>query len=711
MNKDLSFNSIGGKVVFNDLMIKNIYRTKKDNFNEEFIIPLLQNCKIYYRGTGYFNIDALINISKGLIPFIKNGGDLKLITSVKLDFAEIDLLDRSFRIAEERIEDELLKEINVQLSDDLDILRLDLITNLIAAKRIQIKVAYLPEGGLYHEKIGYMEDFENHKVCFIGSNNFTFSGQKRNVETISVIKSWENCSEDTEGQKRYFESLWTNDDEDIRVFDFPEAAKNKLFSLYKESESYEEAIEAIENYYNNYDNHLKQGKHLYDYQKKAIEEFCNNKFCHFFEMATGTGKTFTAVKAVEKLSSIMGDKHLYVSVVVPQIDLQNQWRKEFESLEIKTYCFGGNSTSNNWEDDLANSIIDYHTNKKIVVSICIYDTFFSKINDNLKNYKMNKLLIVDEAHELSANQVPKLTEDFRFRLGLSATPERHDEKETKQIIKYFTRGNIPTFKYPIDEAIEKGFLSHYLYYPIYVHMDNSESEFGQYQRYTKQLALLLNEEILDLKKIKEVCNNRSLIVKKTHSKIEKIQEMTVDPNYSFKNSVVYCGQGKDFESDDLIINNVSKALAFSGNYVVSQFTSKTKNRPEILEEFERGYYDTLVAIKCFDQGVDVPKLDKIYIMASDSTRRQTIQRRGRVLRICKETGKEIAYIYDLVTLPPIGCEYELGASTLVANEIKRMSEYGRLANNSKDIKDEIKNLINEYGVTEDSCDEKETYYG
>lgn len=691
--------------MFDSIKIKSIYRTKNDDFDEDFLIPLLKNCKTYYRGTGYFNIQALINISKGLIPFIKNGGSMKLITSVELAFDEINLLNVSSEVAMNTITAELEKIIEKQLNDESDILTMDLITNLIAANRIEVKIAYLPNGGLYHEKIGYLEDFEENKVCFIGSNNETHSGQKRNAETISIIKSWDGGEEDTIGEKQYFENLWKNKEKEIEVVNFPTAAKNKLFSIYRKSSSYEESIKRIEEYYERLK--IDSGKkELYKYQEKTIDEFCNNKYCHFYEMATGTGKTFTAVKSVERMSNDMNGKSLYVIVVVPQIDLQEQWKNAFKEIDTKTYLFGGNSTNKDWELELSKSIIDYYNGEKIIVSICIYDTFFSKISKKLEGQKrINKLLIIDEAHELSKNQINMLSEDYKFRLGLSATPERHKESETTQIINYFTRGNVETYKYTIDEAINNGFLSRYEYHPIKVYLE--EDEFEKYKKYTLQLAQLLNAEDSDEDKIQEILNNRSIIVKKARNKTTRLQNMASDSKYDFRNSVVYCGQGKDVETEEAIIDSVTIALKEQGKYRVSQFTSKTIDRTTVLKEFENGYYDTLVAIKCFDQGVDVPKLDKIYIMASDTLARQTIQRRGRVLRKCKETGKTIAYIFDFVCLPPEGVYDSAGASSLVAKELKRVKEYGRLSENKINVDAFMEELINDYNVTEDSYDEEE----
>ena len=156
-------------------------------------------------------------------------------------------------------------------------------------------------------------------------------------------------------------------------------------------------------------------------------------------------------------------------------------------------------------------------------------------------------------------------------------------------------------------------------------------------------------------------------------------------------------------------------MAVDGSYRVSQFTSKTSNRVLVLKEFENGNFDVLAAIKCFDEGVDVPKLDKIYIMSSDGLKRQTIQRRGRVLRKCKESGKEMAYIFDFVAIPPDSVDNdETGCIALVRNELRRVIEYGRLAENKVNIKSFIDKLVNKYGddvIEETEEREEDNYYG
>ena len=109
-----------------------------------------------------------------------------------------------------------------------------------------------------------------------------------------------------------------------------------------------------------------------------------------------------------------------------------------------------------------------------------------------------------------------------------------------------------------------------------------------------------------------------------------------------------------------------------------------------------------MAIKCFDQGIDVPKLDKIYILASDSSKRQTIQRRGRVLRKCAETKKKYAQIFDMVVVPPNNAQEAWAVEALVKIELARVLEYGQIAENNEEVQAFISDICTEYGVEEDT---------
>lgn len=709
--------------MFKDLKpLKPIYRTSVDDIGKDFFVPILKESVSYDRGVGYFTLESLSLLAEGIIPLLKKGGTIRVLTSVQLNEKDVQTILTGERLTEKILTQKLEAVLDSKLSDYTreQKLNLDLITNLIAAARLQIQVAYI-ETGLYHEKIAIMRDQEDNVVFAIGSNNETYNGLLANVESLSVMCSWGPCSFPSaiKEQVDYFESIWNGKDSQIKVFKLPEALEQKLIQTYRVSQSVDEAITAIINPEGNVKDdfapeyELSRGKTLYPYQAQAIEEFWKRRGSHFYEMATGTGKTFTAIKTIQHTFSKI-KKTLYVAVVVPQIDLQVQWQKAFEAEGINCILFGGVNT--NIQNDLLDSILDYKNKEcELIVTISVYQTFFRHVQPQLFEENIGRIfLVVDEAHELSPMQQSALFEkNYILRLGLSATPERQNREESKAILNYFTKGQ-ESFKYTIDDAIENGFLSHYQYYPLFVTL--TEEEFEEFRVKTIQLSQLINslkstkedKKKVELKeKIEKIAMDRSVIVKKARNKLALLNEMVKTKDYNFRNAVVYCGAGKaiegfgneyEVEPDSQLINQVISVLSKESGLVISSYTSKTQNRIEVLKRFEDGYFDTLVAIRCFDQGVDVPKLDKIYIMSSDELNRQTIQRRGRVLRKCKESGKEIAYIYDMVVLPPDVLDESVKSAqrALLSKEMKRLNEYARLADNQEDVRKMVEDVLANY---------------
>ena len=412
-------------------------------------------------------------------------------------------------------------------------------------------------------------------------------------------------------------------------------------------------------------------------------------------MATGTGKTFTAIKAIEAIESQEGK--CIVGIVVPQTDLQEQWRAALEEEGIQCRLFGG-LAKRPAEDEFDNVVIDFYDGDETIVFVAVNITFFDKVVKGFGDLTdAKRLLVVDEVHTLSKSQIDRLP-DVDYRLGLSATPKRFSQDETDSIIDYFTNGAVKPFAFGIEDAIGMGFLSRYYYHPILVAID--EDDFEEFSKWQKRIATLMNAEIIDQDKLEEARLARSRVLKKAPAKLRKLERMVSSSDYSFVNSVVYCGQGNEPGTDDSIIDRTIGILAEEGGYTVSSFTTKTINRVAVIKEFENGFFDTLVAIKCFDQGVDVPKLDKIFIMASDASTRQTIQRRGRVLRKCSETGKQFANIYDMILVPPITKEASAPAKSLLQIELGRAREYGRIAENWDQVEETMLQLMRDNDIEE-----------
>jgi len=679
-----------------ELSLKKIYRTKQDGVVDLLLTPALKESNVYDRGSGYFTLGSLAGLANGLIPFIQHEGSMRVVTSVQLSDEDVEIIKKGTSLNTENVSEKIREEIEEVVDEEEKLLKLDLITNLIAAEKLSIRVAYMPDG-IYHEKIGIFEDKDGNAIYFSGSNNETVSGLNKNWETFMLLTSWWGDYELIQEQKQYFNQLWTNEIEGLEVMPFPDAEERDLIRKYKVSPDVKTAITRIQK---QEPQKGKKKKEPHEYQKTAIKQFLDNSSCHFFEMATGTGKTFTAVKAT--LALLEKVKKLSVIVLVPQIDLQMQWANAFDEENVKASFLGGYANANETKYNFGSFVINAYDDEGLNVVISTYDTFFSKFITQCRTMGDQTLLIVDEAHNLSQNQIKVLPQYFKYRLGLSATPERYSLEETEKIVAFFTQSRIDTYKYSIEEAIENGFLSHYLYFPIYSNL--TDEEFISYQNYTRQVIFAYNQDPRDDNKIKELLTKRSSIVKKSSNKLDKLRSMVVSKAYDFKNSVVYCGHGKDYDTEESIIDSVTRILAVDGKYSVSQFTSKTADRAVVLREFEDANYDVLAAIKCFDEGVDVPKLDKIYIMASDALSRQTIQRRGRVLRTCRETGKRIAYIYDFVALPPLTTSEGVGVTNLVINEMKRALEYARLADNNEDIITAISDIMSTYGVSEEELE-------
>lgn len=666
---------------------KQVYRTHKDSIDKDFYVPCFSESVRLDRAVGFFSLHSLALSIDGLIRFVRKNGTINLICSPNLSAADAELIDACISLGPEHVTKDLLDAITGSQLTDEEKWQLDVVCNMIAEGQMTIKIAFQTMG-LFHEKFGLFTDEEGNKVYFNGSMNETKGAFVLNQESIRVNTSWESelSKSLTENEQRYFNNLWDDKEDTVLVIDFPEAVKQQLLLSYKRSDTLEAAIDEY------IKQHIKkEKKSLYSYQEKAIQQFCDNGYQHFYEMATGTGKTFTAINTIEALRREQPEKK-FVVVVVPQIDLQTQWENALrEDGYEKIFLFGGLGPS--FEQTFAEATIAFFTGENDVICVAVYDTFFTKVYTKL--HRTTPLfIIVDEAHNLTKGNLSILKQlNPRYRLGLSATIQRFCEAESLEIAKFFTLQD--TFYYGIEDAIENHFLSEYEYHPIFVHLTEEENDKFQFK--SKLLAQELNKkkEDQDPEVIDKLRRERGLIVKQAAAKPVMLCEMATT-GYNFVNSVVYCGQGKD-EDGEKIIDTVTHIL-YDNNLVVSQFTSNTKDRKRVLYEFEHGYFDTLVAIKCFDEGVDVPKLDKIYIMASDSALRQTVQRRGRVLRKCKESGKTIAYIYDMLVLPAIEAG-TYGAEGLLKIELSRAREYNRLALNKETNEQTFQEIEEKYHIT------------
>lgn len=698
-----------------DLHIEKEYRNLKCDVINEFYIPVLSTAVKYKRAVGFFNSAALYEIAIGLKNLASNKGKFELIVSPRLTDEDIKSIQLGYEKRQEVIEAALLRDFH-EPKNKVEISKLNLLANLIADNILDIKVAFKLDAhsaGIFHEKMGIVIDSEGNKLAFTGSMNETYSGLLQNYESIDVFCSWRDEDAERVAIKEYaFDNLWDNLDTAMEVIPFPQIAIDKLnkYKL-KENEALFESqdVDAKPDQTSDFFR-IPESIELHDYQVKAIDTWMSKGCRGIFDMATGTGKTYTALGALAKLSEKLRN-HLAVVIVCPYQHLVEQWVEDICAFGVKPLiCY----SRYNWKKTLARMISDYSLG--ITDNFCVITTNATFVTPAMQNElaKMNGdfCLVVDEAHNFgSKKQIACMSEKFNFRLALSATIVRHhDEYGTQRLFDYFGDKCI---EYTLKEAITAGKLTPYYYYPVLVSFN--EEELHEYVEITDKVAKILKKVPHgdDLPQSAErLLIKRARIIAGAQEKVVKLKEV-ITPYQNANHLLVYCGATRveslylnetAIDSDDQ--RQIDEATSLLGNVLgmrVTQFTAAedSKQRELIKEQFSKGEIQALVAIKCLDEGMNIPGIETAFILASSTNPKEYIQRRGRVLR--KAPGKQYAKIYDFITLPRPLDEYSFQSSiqaelSLVKREVERMRDFQELSENPSDVTEIIRAITEKYNL-------------
>ena len=707
-----------------DIEIKSEYRSLLDNVAKDFYIPLLQQAVSYKRAVGFFSSSALVEISKGISALVKNGGKILLVASPYLSAEDVEAIRKGYELRDNIIKKALVRELK-EAKDVYEKDRLNLLANLISDGILDIKIAFTEDEnkmGMYHEKMGIISDDFGNKVAFSGSMNESAAAMTLNYETIDVFCSWKGEQDRVAAKENAFASIWNDCEPNIRIIDFPNL-KQEIIDRYKKAtpnydidkHEFGERIYVLEEatkYRLGPD--IPRNVQLHDYQIKAIDEWEKRDYRGIFDMATGTGKTFAGLGAIARLSERVSDK-LAVIIVCPYQHLVEQWVEDIVKFNMNPIIGYSASSQKDWKRRLEDAIRDQKLkvrNKEFFCFICTNATFSSDfVQTQIHKIRGNALLVVDEAHNFGAEYLSKLlSEKFTYRLALSATLERHnDEEGTAKLFSYFGEKCI---EYSLDRAIEEKKLTRYKYYPIIVTLN--DDELRRYSELTYEIGKCLikgkNGKVKLSEKGKILALARARLVAGAEDKITKLEEY-IRPYLHDRHILVYCGatkllrENQDFttvDDEDLRqIDVVTDLLGNKLNMKVSQFTSKedVEEREILKREFADGdTLQALIAIKCLDEGVNIPKIKVAFILASTTNPKEYIQRRGRVLRLAE--GKEYAEIYDFIALPrplddvpSLTVEQMKKELSLVKNELCRAEEFARIAMNmveAESVLDEIK---------------------
>ena len=676
----------------NELDLSPILDTSGSDLFKDFFIPVLKESIKYDRGVGFFSSGWLKLASRGMVHFAENGGSARWVTSPILDKRDWEAL----RIGDEArfnfVLHESLRKSIISLEETLEKNTLSALAWMVADEIIEFKIA-IPRNKLdqgdFHDKFGIFEDKEGNQVSFNGSYNDSIQGS-RNYESIKIFPSW--CTPFQNfvlADKDRFCHLWNNEDPNVQVFTLPESAKENLIR-YREKPRPYTLTNKNHQCYEIRQPSLPLWLTLREYQKEAINSWFRNDNKGLFEMATGTGKTITALAASIKL--IEKEKRIALVIICPYQHLVDQWVNEAEKFgfcPIRAY-----KSRETWLNKLREKVIYF--NHKDIDYLCVITThatfstdLFQKIINDIDGPKM---LIADEVHHLgSSNRRCFLPESFIFRLALSATPDRwFDDEGTQALRNYFGE---TVFTLTLSDAIGLS-LTPYYYFPVLVELNDDEMQ--EYVGLSKKIGIIMsqNKKEESSEYLTQLLIKRSRILNNAENKLSVLEKL-LNQVKLVQDTLIYCAPGGQ-------INDVMKLIGLKKRIKAHRFTAEEdiQTRRKLLKRFESKELKILVAMKCLDEGIDVPSTQTAFILASSSNPREFIQRRGRVLR--KYPGKEYARIYDLITIPPPFSELDESSiraeQSILRREFKRFVEFADSANNTQIAYDVIWELASKYNV-------------
>jgi superfamily II DNA or RNA helicase len=565
-------------------------------------------------------------------------------------------------ILNERLRESFLNELEELAAAANGDLHLSLLGGMILHQFAEFKIAIpLTGGGMYHEKRGIAVDELGQIVAFFGSANETMAGWGKdgNVEAIDVFRSW--IAQDFDRAADHvekFDQVWQGRRKGILVKSLPAALNERLLraappnqdEFYRKLKAYQRLRVADmrtgvpENPFDQLIAPLGQ-RHLDANQIAALQAWVDANCRGLLKLATGAGKTLTALRAV-RLHTNDGLPSL---ILVPSKLLLRQWQKEIaEELPECTVMLAGDGHVRWAIPGRLEAFLSPNTTGERRIILATMQTASSEsFRSLLKNHLVQHLLLIaDEVHQLGSLENRNL---FRVnagkRLGLSATPERFGDPEgTALLMEYF--GGIVGPVVTLGDAIRSGRLVPYRYFPHFATLSEPEREewadiSSRIRKAYGRLPRDAGGKPIENERIRLLKIQRSWIPKRASQKARITQKILHDHFQVGQHWLVYCENQNQ-------IKDISDACMSMGIKALAYHTAMAGDAETTMGYFIQ-YGGVLLSIRCLDEGVDIPVISHAIILASSQNPRQFIQRRGRVLRAHK--GKVVAEIHDVLVVP------------------------------------------------------------
>jgi superfamily II DNA or RNA helicase len=611
-----------------------------------------------------------------LSGFFERGGLMKIVCSPRMLPEDVEAISQGIQ-SRLIVSDSIERDLKMALESEQDSSAVRILGLLVELGQIEFKIAVKRDSaaGIFHSKVGIFRDNNGQRSAFCGSTNETWSGwaDYGNSESFISMNTYSGVEsqEYVDALDSYFDSLWSDSLSNLSIRPLPEVPREILI---KESKGYnlEELIDdlkKVKNLTSAGGSQSSKRKQLMEHQSAVLKSWKENGYTGIIDHVTGAGKTVTALSAAA--TWIKNDKP--VLIIVPSTLLQKQWGIEIRSeIGVEPLFVGGNlGNRSRWLGVLADATRkDPIFGKRITVAVL----GTASTEDFLKRVQFGEHLLVvgDEVHtigQMQANELSTRITRCGGRLGLSATYQRFGDMDgTKRIEKAFGLPLLP--KFTIRDAIDSGRLVPYEYRITECLLEHDEQE--RFDAVTKEIHQLMAREKSNSfgdfpPYLQMLIFRRAKIVKQANAKTALARKVLLENYKDGDRWLVYCDDIKQVES-------ISSAIDSLNLPVTKYFDAMTGDKNSTLDFFgQQG--GVLLAIKCLDEGIDIPSATHALILASSQNPREYIQRRGRVLRSNPSTGKYKAVIYDVVTL-------KSDDTPVMRNEIERMASFAADADNS-----------------------------
>ena len=696
---DLSVTEVNGATLRSMSGIKSLYILPGDPLAEEVLIPGFQKANQVDCMAGFFSSEVLASLAPGLATFINISQErFRLVISPFLRDEDRAAIEEGIRSPED-VAYAALEEI-VVTEDLFQEHTLKCLSWLLRIGRIEIKIA-LMKNALFHLKVWLFRG-DDGIVAAHGSSNATRAGIWKNIEQVAVSKSWEDPNQRYTVEKfcDQFERFWDNKDGDCVVVGMPQAIQERLLQNYRSDAPpieedfrvlYGRATGVAEESAKPYElpelprnsfaipAGLRFEEGPFEHQGRAIEAWCGADYRGVLEMATGSGKTITAMICAYRLYE--AHKPLLIVVAAPYVPLIEQWCDEIAPFGLRpvnlTIAAGSSGRArelNRIKRRLRNGMSDVE-----IVVVSHRTLCNSSFKAEVEKFDCTTLLIADEAHNLGSEgfiTAPPLF--FDYRLGLSATPVRqYDDEGTEALFSFF--GPV-VFQFTLKEAIGLCLVE----YEYYVHpVELTQDEMDEWYALTAKIKANAwrSEHGEPDDYLTKLLRDRRALLENAENKIGALEAALQHEDLrTLRHTLIYASDKAPEQLE--AVNALLSSYGILFHQITDQETGNRDKTASILKSFQEGTLRVLTAKRVLDEGVNIPQIEKAFILASTTVERQWVQRRGRLLRTCREIGKTHSEIHDFVALPPNMDNIDDEARTLIRSELLRIQEFASLARNA-----------------------------